>query len=372
MSKGGRLAVPAELIGQAHPDSASRMARHTVRGSAASSGTARAPYTRESRGVVFDANMAVLIPCYNEQTTIARVVTDFASALPNARIFVYDNNSSDASVERALTAHAIVRSEKAQGKGNVVRRMLADVDADVYVLVDGDATYDPMSAPAMVHRLVAEGLDMINGMRVTDIKTAYRPGHRAGNRILTKLVKIIFGTGLEDMLSGYKVMSRRLVKSMPLLSSGFEIETELAVHALSLRVPIAEMPTPYRDRPANSASKLRTIRDGARILRTILWLIKDERPLPFFAATAAVLITTAVLLGVPIITTYLETHLVPRLPTAVLAASIMLLALLSLCCGMILDTVSRGRREMKRIAYLASRPLAAGEMEGLSLERALR
>jgi hypothetical protein len=364
--------MPAEIIAQAHSDAASRTAPDVVCGPATSSGIVRSPHPKVSRGANFDVNVAVLIPCYNEQTTIARVIADFTTALPGARIFVYDNNSSDASVERALAAHAIVRSEKAQGKGNVVRRMLADVDADVYVLVDGDATYDAMSAPAMVHRLVAEGLDMINGMRVAEIEAAYRPGHRAGNRILTKLVKVTFGAGLKDMLSGYKVMSRRLVKSMPLLSSGFEIESELAVHALSLRVPIAEMPTPYRDRPANSASKLRTIRDGARILRTIVWLIKDERPLPFFATTAAALVATAVLLGVPIITTYLETHLVPRLPTAVLAASIMLLALLSLCCGMILDTVSRGRREMKRIAYLASRPLTTGETEGLSFETALR
>ena len=335
--------MPAEII-------ASRTVQDEVLGAAPSSGIVCSPHSIASRGSILNVNVAVLIPCYNEQATIGRVIADFESALPGARIFVYDNNSSDATVERALAAHAIVRSEKAQGKGNVVRRMLADVDADVYILVDGDATYDAMSAPAMVNRLVVEGLDMINGVRVTEIKAAYRPGHRAGNRILTKLVKIIFGTGLKDMLSGYKVMSRRLVKSMPLLSSGFEIETELAVHALSLRVPIAEMPTPYRNRPENSASKLRTIRDGARILRTIVWLIKDERPLPFFTTMAAALVATAVLLGIPIITTYLETHLVPRLPTAVLAASIMLLALLSLCCGMILDTVSRGRREIKRIA----------------------
>ena len=363
--------MPTEIIVHAHSDAASGISRDEVRGRIPSGGIARSPQPALSRGAIFDVNVAVLIPCYNEQTTIGRVVTEFSSALPGARIFVYDNNSSDATVERALAAHAIVRSERAQGKGNVVRRMLADVDADVYVLVDGDATYDAMSAPAMVNRLVAEGLDMINGVRMTEIKTAYRPGHRAGNRVLTKLVKFVFGTGLKDMLSGYKVMSRRLVKSMPLLSSGFEIETELAVHALSLRVPIVEMPTPYSDRPANSASKLRTIRDGARILRTIVWLIKDERPLPFFATTAAALVATAVLLGVPIITTYLETHLVPRLPTAVLAASIMLLALLSLCCGMILDTVSRGRREIKRIAYLATRPLTAEGMESVRFQRAL-
>jgi hypothetical protein len=369
---GGKARMPAEIITHAHSEATSRIARDEVRTLTPGSGIAHSPHPTASRGAIFDVNVAVLIPCYNEQTTIGQVVTDFASALPGARIFVYDNNSSDATVERALAAHAIVRSEKAQGKGNVVRRMLADVDADVYILVDGDATYDAMSGPAMVNRLVAEGLDMINGVRVTEINAAYRPGHRAGNRILTKLVKITFGTGLKDMLSGYKVMSRRLVKSMPLFSSGFEIETELAVHALSLRVPIAEMPTPYRDRPANSASKLRTIRDGARILRTIVWLIKDERPLPFFTTMAAALAATAVLLGVPIITTYLETHLVPRLPTAVLAASIMLLALLSLCCGMILDTVSRGRREIKRIAYLASRPLTVEGSEGLSFQSALQ
>lgn len=362
--------MPAEVMAHTRSDAASRIARGEIHGPTPSGEIASPAQHLVSPGTVFDVDVAVLIPCYNEEMTIDRVIADFASALPRARIFVYDNNSSDATVERALAAHAIVRSEKAQGKGNVVRRMLADVDADVYILVDGDATYDARSAPAMVHRLVIEGLDMINGVRVTEIKDAYRPGHRTGNLILTRLVTIMFGTGLDDMLSGYKVMSRRLVKSMPLLSSGFEVETELAVHALSLRVPIAEMPTPYRDRPANSASKLRTVRDGARIIRTIVWLVKDERPLPFFAAMAAALVAIAVLLGVPVIATYLETHLVPRLPTAVLAASIMVLALLSLCCGMILDTVSRGRREIKRIAYLASRPLTTEKMEGARFQRA--
>ena len=357
--------MPEELITQTQTDARRGIAPNfVVAASALGSGITGPSHHIASRGTISDVKVAVLVPCYNEQATIAQVIADFSSALPSANIFVYDNNSSDATVERALAAHAIVRRERAQGKGNVVRRMLADVDADVYVLVDGDATYDPMSAPAMVHRLVGDGLDMINGVRVSEIKAAYRPGHRIGNRILTELVQIFFGTGLKDMLSGYKVMSRRLVKSMPLLSSGFEIETEIAVHALSLRLPIAEMPTPYRDRPADSTSKLRTIRDGVRILRTIVWLIKDEKPLPFFSAAAAALIGASVLLGVPVITTYLESHLVPRLPTAVLAASIMVLALLSLCCGMILDTVSRGRREMKRIAYLGCQPLMAGEIKG--------
>ena len=215
--------MPAEIIAHAHSEAISRVAREEVRGPAPSSAIARSSHPIASRGAIFDVNVAVIIPCYNEQATIGRVIGDFSSALPGARIFVYDNNSSDATVERALAAHAIVRSERAQGKGNVVRRMLADVDADVYVLVDGDATYDAMSAPAMVDRLVGEGLDMINGQRVTEIRAAYRTGHRAGNRTLTKLVKIIFGNGLNDMLSGYKVMSRRLVKSMPLLSSAAAI-----------------------------------------------------------------------------------------------------------------------------------------------------
>jgi len=243
-----------------------------------------------------------------------------------------------------------------QGKGNVLRRMLADVESDVYVMVDGDATYDASACPAMVEKLLTEGLDMVNGVRIATGKGAYRRGHRFGNALLTGLIKLIFGAGINDILSGYKVMSRRFVKSMPLLSGGFETETELAIHALSLRMPIVEMPTTYRDRPPGSDSKLSTYRDGAKILHAIVWLMKEERPLLFFSIAAIALAAIAVILAVPVVMTFLETGLVPRLPTAILAASIMLLSFLSLSCGLILDTVTRGRREMKRMVYLATLP----------------
>ena len=299
-------------------------------------------------------SVAVLVPCYNEETTIELVVQQFRKALPEATIYVYDNNSADRTTARAQAAGAIVRRERLQGKGNVVRRMLADIDADIYVMVDGDATYDADAAPAMVEMLISENLDMVNGTRVTEIAEAYRPGHRLGNVVLTWLVRATFGTGIADMLSGYKVLSRRFVKSMPLLSTGFEIETELAVHALSLRMPLGEMPTTYRDRPVGSESKLNTYRDGIRILKTIVILIKEERPLSFFGWMAGFLVLVSLGFAAPVIATYLESGLVPRLPTAVLSAAIMLLAFLSMTCGLILDTVTRGRKENKRMAYLAA------------------
>ena len=303
--------------------------------------------------------IAVLIPCYNEETTIASVVGDFYAALPNCSVYVYDNNSTDNTAAVAATAGAVVRREPMQGKGNVVRRMLADVEADVFVVVDGDATYDAAACPAMIEKLLSDGLDLVNGVRVATARAAFRRGHRFGNVVLTGLIKLIFGSGLDDILSGYKVMSRRFVKSIPLLSGGFETETELAIHALSLHMPIVEMPTSYRDRPHGSNSKLNTYRDGIKILRAIIWLMKEERPLLFFSIAAAAFAAVALILGVPVVATFLQTGLVPRLPTAVLAASIMLLSFLSLCCGLILDTVTRGRREMKRMFYLATptRPL---------------
>jgi len=315
-----------------------------------------APQGDSSDPARIEADIAVLVPCYNEEIVIQSVVADFRAALPRAKIYVYDNNSTDRTVERARAAGAIVKSERLQGKGNVVRRMFADVDADVYVLVDGDATYDATVAPAMIELLLSEQLDLVNGTRVSDTKGAYRPGHRFGNAALTALVRAIFGTGFSDMLSGYKVLSRRFVKSAPLLSSGFEIETEIAVHALSLRIPIAEMPTYYRDRPAESASKLRTYRDGIRILRTIVHLVKEERPLWFFSCLSVVLSMLSIGLAIPVAITYVDTGLVPRLPTAVLSASIMLLAFLSLTCGLILDTVTHGRKEVKRLVYLSAAP----------------
>ena len=297
---------------------------------------------------------AVLIPCYNEEATVARVVDDFRRHLPDARIFVYDNNSTDRTVERAMAAGAIVRFEPLQGKGNVIRRMFADIEADVYVMVDGDATYDAGAAPEMIRLLIDHQLDMVNGARVTDIKEAYRPGHRFGNRMLTGIVAWTFGNRLKDMLSGYRVFSRRYVKSFPSLSSGFETETELTVHALHLRMPIAEIVTAYKDRPTGSTSKLSTYKDGCRILLRILAFIKEERPMAFFSSIALCFALSSVGLMVPILTEFIETGLVPRLPTAVLSMSMMIIGFLSFACGLILDTVSRGRSEMKRMRYLST------------------
>jgi glycosyltransferase involved in cell wall biosynthesis len=303
--------------------------------------------------------IAVLIPCYNEGLTIAKVVTDFQTALPGATIYVYDNNSTDNTVDEADKAGAIARNEPLQGKGNVVRRMFADINADIYVLVDGDDTYDAPSAPVMAARLAEQQLDMVNGARVTDIKQAYRPGHRFGNALLSNMVATIFGRQVSDMLSGYRVFSRRFVKSFPALSSGFEIETELTVHALELRMPIAEVDTPYKDRPQGSVSKLRTYSDGLRILRTITMLIKEERPLAFFTLIFALLAAASTLLAWPVFIEFHETGLVPRFPTAILSTGLMLLAFLSLAAGLILDTVTHGRRELKRMWYLSIPPTRA-------------
>jgi glycosyltransferase involved in cell wall biosynthesis len=301
---------------------------------------------------VLAPRIAVVIPCYNEAHAIAAVVRDFAAALPEAAIYVYDNNSQDETRTRAAQAGAIVRSETFQGKGNVVRRMFADVEAEVYVLVDGDGTYDAASAPAMVECLLGNSLDMVNGARQPVTSKAFRLGHAFGNRLLTGTVALIFGDRLKDMLSGYRVMSRRFVKSFPALASGFETETELTVHALELRLPLAEIQTPYRDRPSGSASKLRTFRDGFRILRTIVLLVKEERPLRFFSTVAFVLFTAALVLGWPLLVEYLRTGLVPRFPTAILATGLVILAFVSYVAGLILDTVTLGRREMKRLHYL--------------------
>jgi glycosyltransferase involved in cell wall biosynthesis len=308
--------------------------------------------------------IAVLIPCYNEEAAIANVVGDFRRSLPGATIYVYDNNSSDRTAAVARAAGAIVRRERLQGKGNVVRRMFGDIDADVFVLVDGDATYEAGSAAAMVGLLLAEHLDMVNGARISESRQAYRRGHRLGNVALSSLVGRIFGAGLSDILSGYKVMSRRFVKSMPLLSSGFEIETELAVHALSLRMPIAELETKYSERPTGSSSKLSTYRDGIRIVRTIMHLVKEEQPLSFFSWLSLLLFLASMALGAPVVLTFLETGLVPRLPTALLAMGVMLLAFLSLACGLILATVTRGRQETKRLAYLALGALPPPALDG--------
>ena len=297
--------------------------------------------------------VAVLIPCYNEAVAIPSVVEGFRAALPGAAIYVYDNNSKDGTAEAARAAGAIVRREPLQGKGHVIRRMFADVDADAYVLVDGDATYDPASAPEMVRLLLDERLDMVNGARVTEIEAAYRRGHKLGNRVLTGLVAQIFGNRVSDMLSGYRVFSRRFVKSFPALASGFETETEFTVHALELKMPVGEVTTSYKDRPAGSASKLRTYSDGLRILRTIVVLVKEERPLQFFALAALAFLVFGIGVSIPVLVDYVRTGLVPRLPSAVLSTGLVLLAMLSLACGLILDSVARGRKELKRMSYLA-------------------
>ena len=304
--------------------------------------------------------VAVLIPCYNEAATIAQVVGDFHAALPGAVVYVYDNNSTDGTGEAASAAGAVVVRETRQGKGHVVRRMFRDIDADVFVLVDGDATYDAASLPRLMGE-VAAGADMVVAARVSQDSAAYRRGHQFGNRTLTGFVAAVFGKELRDMLSGYRVMSRRFVKSFPALSTGFEIETELTVHALELDLPISEIDTPYFARPAGSVSKLNTWRDGARIMSTILHLYRSERPLIFFAVVGALLAALSVLLAVPVVVTYVETGLVPRIPTAVLSTGLMILAFLSIAVGFVLDTVSQGRRELKLLAYLAQPPVGRGD-----------
>lgn len=297
-------------------------------------------------------DVAVLVPCFNEAATIAKVVADFHAALPGCRVFVYDNGSTDGTASIAAKAGAIVRYEPLSGKGNVVRRMFADVEADVFVLVDGDDTYDASCAPQLIELLLSQSLDLVSAARDEISSAAYRRGHRFGNKLLTSLVAVLFGNRFSDMLSGYRVISRRLAKSFPVLSAGFEIETELTVHALQLRVPIAEVPTAYKDRPEGSESKLHTFKDGFRIIVTIARLVKEERPMYFFGVIAALLAFASLLSGVPVVRDFFHTGLVPRLPTVVLAASLMMLAFLSITCGLILDTVTKGRIEQKRMRYL--------------------
>ena len=297
--------------------------------------------------------IAVLLPCFNEEAAIGRVVAGFGKALPGAQIYVYDNNSRDRTVEQAEQAGAIVRAERMQGKGHVVRRMFADVDADVYVMADGDLTYDPKAAPAMVEQLVREQLDKVVGTRLHEARDAYRGGHVLGNRLFTGLLARLFGRSFSDIFSGYRVFSRRFVKSFPVLSEGFEIETEMSVHALELRMPIGEIETVYGARPEGSESKLSTFRDGWRILKTIVTLYRVERPVLFYGMIGALLVVAAVLLSVPLVTTYLDTGLVPRFPTAILVTGMIIVAVLCVFAGLILDTVTRGRREMRRLAYLA-------------------
>jgi glycosyltransferase involved in cell wall biosynthesis len=297
--------------------------------------------------------IAVLLPCFNEEAAIGGTVAGFRAALPDALIYVYDNNSSDRTCDVAAAAGAIVRRERMQGKGNVVRRMFADIEADIYVMADGDATYEAAAAPAMITQLIEEQLDMVVGARRSEVEAAYRRGHRFGNALLTAMLAWAFGRSFSDILSGYRIFSRRFVKSFPLLSAGFEIETEISVHALEMRMPVAEFVTAYAARPEGSVSKLSTYSDGWRILRTIAMLFRFERPLFFFGSVAALLALAAIIIAVPLIMTFLDTGLVPRLPTAILATGLMILAALNGFCGLILDTVVRGRREVRRLAYLA-------------------
>ena len=297
--------------------------------------------------------IAVLIPCYNEEAAIGQTVADFRAALPSATVYVYDNNSRDQTIPRAKAAGAVVRSEPRQGKGAVVRRMFADIEADVYVLVDGDDTYDASVAPGLVKKLLEESYDIVSGRRIATAKDAYRAGHVLGNKLLTGLTALMFNVRLLDMLTGYRIMSRRFVKSFPVISTGFAIETELTVHAVRLLMPMVEIDTKYKERPEGSVSKLSTYRDGFKILFTIISLVREERPFVFFGALFAIFAILSLILGIPVVIEYLHTGFVPRLPTAVLAVALMLLAFLSLFSGLILDTVTRGRWELKRLSYLA-------------------
>ena len=297
--------------------------------------------------------IAVLLPCYNEEAAIGQTVAGFRAALPHAAIYVYDNNSSDRTCALAAAAGATVRSERMQGKGNVVRRMFADVEADIYVMADGDATYDSAAAPELVKRLIDERLDMVVGARKSEVEAAYRRGHRLGNRVFTGLLSSLFGRSFSDIFSGYRVFSRRFVKSFPALSRGFETETEISVHALELAMPVTEIVTAYGARPEGSHSKLATYSDGWRIMKTILHLFRIERPVLFYGGFAAALAALALVLAVPLAVTYLETGLVPRFPTFILITALMILASMSFAVGLILDTVVRGRREVRRLHYLS-------------------
>ena len=297
--------------------------------------------------------IAVLLPCYNEEAAIGATVEGFRKALPGATVYVYDNNSRDRTKEVAAAAGAVVRTETQQGKGHDVRRMFADIEADVYIMADGDLTYDPEAAPEMARMIAADQLDMVVGTRKHDAAEAYRGGHVIGNRIFTRLLSGLFGRSFTDIFSGYRVFSRRFVKSFPVLSEGFEIETEMSVHALELRMPVGEIETRYLARPEGSHSKLSTFRDGWRILKTIVTLYRIERPVLFFGGIGAILVAAALILALPLVFTYIETCLVPRFPTAILATGMTIVAVLSFFAGLILDTVTRGRREVRRLAYLA-------------------
>lgn len=295
---------------------------------------------------------AVLLPCYNEGPVIAGVVKAFREAIPDADIYVYDNNSTDDTATNAHAAGATVRREMSQGKGHVVRRMFSDIDADVYVLVDGDGTYDHTVAPRMIKMLITDRLDMVVGVRVHEKKAnAYRFGHIVGNRFLTATVRHLFGSHFRDILSGFRVMSHRMVKSFPALASGFEIETMLTIHTLDMRLPYGEIECDYAERESSTASKLRTVRDGVNILGTIFLLYKEFHPFRFFSLLSSLLVLASLVTGIPIVVEFIDTGLVPRVPTAILATGLMVLAGIGITCGLILDSVSRSRREIKRLHY---------------------
>ena len=316
-----------------------------------------------------EISVAVIIPCYNEAATIATVVRDFRGHLPHADIYVYDNNSSDETGRIAEEAGAIVRRESQQGKGHVVRRMLSDIDADVYLMADGDDTYDASAGPQMVQMIVEQSLAMVVARRIPKPAGAYRTGHMLGNKLFTGAVEKLFGRTFTDILSGYRALSRRFVKSFPLASAGFEVETELSVHALTLKLPVAEIDTLYRMRPEGSVSKLSTYGDGLRILNRIVQLLRTERPQLFFSVIGCVLLMLSLAMAYPLIVTFLQTGLVPRFPTAILATGTALSGLLSFCSGFILDTVTRGRREAKQLAYLATPALHVRSAERIRRSR---
>lgn len=306
-----------------------------------------------------DLDIAAIVPCYNEEVAVANVVTDLLDAVPGMTVYVYDNNSSDRTAEVAAAAGAVVRTELRKGKGNVVRRAFADIDADIYLLIDGDDTYDAAAAPQLIETLLSGPYDHLLGVRTEDSDTsAYRPRHAAGNRLFNRLISRLFGEPVTDMLSGYRVFSRRFVKSFPSLSREFEIETELTVHAVNLRIPQIEVPVGFRDRPAGSESKLRTYHDGFRILRLIGGLVQYERPLALFSGIGALFMLIAVILGVPLLVTFADTHEVPRLPTAVLATGLVLVGVLSIVVGLIVNGILRLRQETARLTYLRLPPVS--------------
>jgi glycosyltransferase involved in cell wall biosynthesis len=303
-----------------------------------------------------DPTIAAIIPCHNEETAVGQVIADLRAAVPEMQIYVYDNASTDGTIDAAKQAGAIVREERRKGKGNVVRRAFADVDADIYVLIDGDDTYAAHDLPAMIAALRSGPYDQVLGVRHETVVGAYRPGHELGNRGFNWLVSRVFASKVTDMLSGYRVFSRRFVKSFPALSREFEIETELTVHAMSLRVPQVEMPVGFKDRPVGSESKLRTYHDGFRVLSLIAGLIRHERPMMFYGTVGALLAIAGILIGLPVVLEFFETGLVPRLPTAVLALGVMIVAFLSWTIGLVLDGVLKARREISRLNYLSYGP----------------